>query len=123
MLQILMVLKHLFSVNFPVKRNQFLVLVLKFFLKILLIILFYGINFNSFILADELYSKALRSLQTCLLVNITLCVKLYSSLKLPITFDEIFRVHSVPFFILDLNLLSCELDDFMLKVLYLVILY
>ena len=49
--------------------------------------------------------------------------KLYSSLELPITFDERFKVTSVPFFIPDFNLLSCEWGNFTFKVLYWVILY
>ena len=35
-----------------------------------------------------------------------------------ITFDERFKVPSVPFFIPDFNLLSCESEDFTFKVLY-----
>ena len=38
--------------------------------------------------------------------------KLVSSLELPIKFYERFKVTSVSFFIADLNLLSCELDNF-----------
>ena len=56
--------------------------------------------------------KALRSFETCVLVNNNLCVKLFSSLESPTTHEEIFRITSVPFFIPDFNLLSCELDNF-----------
>ena len=41
-------------------------------------------------LAGALFAKALRSLETCVLVNNNLCGKLYSSLELRITHDEIF---------------------------------
>ena len=74
-------------------------------------------------LADEPSSKALRSFETCVLVNINLCGKLFSSLESPTSFDEIFKVTSVLFFIPDFNLLSCELDNITFKVLYRVILY
>ena len=53
--------------------------------------------FDNFILADELFTKVLQSLKTCVLVNNNLCTKLYSSLDLSITFDERFKVTSVPF--------------------------
>ena len=59
--------------------------------------------FNNFILADELFAKALRNLKTCVLVNYNLCGKLVSLLELPITFDNRFKVTSVPFFIPDIN--------------------
>ena len=49
--------------------------------------------------------------------------KIFSSLKLPITFDKRFKITSVPFFIPNFNLLSSVLDNFALKVLYSVILY
>ena len=112
------------EVHFSLKANQFLVMVLNVYLKIFLIVLFYVIDFlNNFILADELFAKALRSLEAYVLVNNNLCGKLYPSIKLPITFDERFKVTSVPFFIPNFNLLSCELGKFTFKVLYLVILH
>ena len=40
-----------------------------------------------------------------------------------ITFDDRFKVTSVPFFISDFNLLKFELDNFTFKVLYLVTFY
>ena len=49
-------------------------------------------------------------------VNYNLCGKLFSSLESPITVDKSFRVTAVTV------LLSYELDNFMLKVLYWVIL-
>ena len=78
--------------------------------------------FDNFILADELFAKAFWSLKTCVLVNNNLCGKLYSSLELPIAFDERFKVPSVPFFTPDFNLLNCELEKFMFKGLYWVVL-
>ena len=87
-------------------------MVLKVYLKIILIDLFYV--FDSFILAKELFAKALRSFETCVLVN----NNLFSSLESPATFDENFKVTSVPFFIPDFYLLSSELHNFTFKVLY-----
>ena len=53
--------------------------------------------FDKFILAEELFSKALQSLDTCVLVNNNLCEKLFSSLESPTIFHERFKVTSVPF--------------------------
>ena len=61
--------------------------------------------FDSFILADELFAKIFWNLKTCVLVNKNLCGKLFSSLESPTTFDEIFRVTSVPYFIADFHLI------------------
>ena len=44
--------------------------------------------FGNFILADELFLKALRSLETCLLVNYNLCGKLFLLLQAPKAFNE-----------------------------------
>ena len=63
-------------VHFPLKKNQFLVIVL--------------------------------SLKTCVLINNNFCGKLVSSLELPITFDESFKVTSGPIFIPDFDLLACK---------------
>ena len=77
-------------------------MVLKVYLKFLLIVLFYAIKFfYKVILADELFAKALPSLETCVLVNNNLWEKLFLSTEPPITFDEIFKATSVPFFIPD----------------------
>ena len=73
------------------------------------------LSFNNFILADEPFKKALRSFETCVLVNNNLCGKLISSLEPPVTFDESFKVTSARLFIPYFNLLSCELDNFTLK--------
>ena len=110
--------------HFSLKTVQFLVMVLKSLSK-------YPLDcpilcnwvFDNFILANELFSKVLQSLETYVWVNNNLCRKLVSSLELPTTFDESFKVTSVPFFIHNFNLLSCELDNFKFQVLYWVILY
>ena len=57
------------------------------------------LSFDNLILADEPFAKALRSLETCVVVNNNLCGKLVSSLESLTTFEEIFKVTSVPFFI------------------------
>ena len=62
-------------------------------------------------LADEPFVKALRSFKTCVLVNNNICRKLFSSFESPTTFNEIFKVASVSFFITDCNLLVCKLDN------------
>ena len=80
-------------------------------------ILFHSV-FDNFILVEELFAKALRSFETCVLVNNSLFGKLFSLLESPIIFAERLKVTSVPFFIADFNLLSCELDNFTFKVLY-----
>ena len=48
--------------------------------------------FENFILADELFAKALQILEICVWVNIKLCWKLASSLLPPTAFDESFKV-------------------------------
>ena len=47
--------------------------------------------FDNFILAEELFAKALRSFETCVLVNNNLCGKLFSSLESPTIFYERFH--------------------------------
>ena len=59
--------------------------------------------FDNFILAEELFAKALRSFETYVLANSNLSGKLFSSLESPTTFNECFKVTSVPFFISDFN--------------------
>ena len=54
--------------------------------------------FDNFLLADEPFPKALRSHETCVLVNNNWCGKLFSSLESPTTFDENFKGNSVLFF-------------------------
>ena len=53
--------------------------------------------FDNFILAEELSAKALLCIETCLLHNNNLC-GLVSSLESPTTFDESFKVISVPIY-------------------------
>ena len=75
--------------------------------------------FDHFILADELFVKLLRILETCVSVNDNLCGKLVSPLESPITFNERFQGTSVLFFVVaNFNLLSCELHNLKFKVLY-----
>ena len=62
------------------------------------------------------FQETSRSFETCVLVNNNLCRKLFSSLESPTIFDSSYKVTSVPFFIPDFNLLSCELDSFTFKV-------
>ena len=95
-------------------------MVLKVYLKIPLFPYpsLYNWVFDNFILADELFAKALQSLKTCVLVNNNLCWKLFSSLESATKFDESFRVTSVPIFIPDFKFLICELDNFTIKLLY-----
>ena len=64
--------------------------------------------FEDFILADRTFAKALQNVETCVLVNNNLYEKLVSSLDSPTTFDEIFEVTWVLFFIPDFKLLSCN---------------
>ena len=78
-------------------------------------LILYNWVFDNFILADELFAKALRNLETCVLVNNNSCGKLVSSLESPTTFDENFKVTSVPFLIPDFNPISCELENTRLK--------
>ena len=66
--------------------------------------LFYIIEFNNFILAKELFAKALQRLETCVLVNNNWWGKLFSLLESPSIFDERFEVSLVPIFIADFNL-------------------
>ena len=54
-------------------------------------------DFENFILADE-FVKASRILELYVLANNDLCGKFVSSLESPTTFDERFKVTSVPFF-------------------------
>ena len=72
---------------------------------------------------NKFLAKALRTLETCVLVNYNLQEKLVSLLALSITFDERFKVALKQFFISDFDLLSCELDYFTFKVLHWAILY
>ena len=59
--------------------------------------------FDSFILSEEYFVKALASFETFVLVNNNLCRKLFSSLESPTIFDESVKLTSVPYFISDFN--------------------
>ena len=48
--------------------------------------------FDNFILADEPFTKAWQSFETCVLVNNNLFGKLFSLLESPIIVEEIFKV-------------------------------
>ena len=74
--------------------------------------------FYNFILVKELFAKALRILKIFVLVNKKLCGKLFLSSESPTTFDESFRVTSVPFFIPDFNLLRWVLDKCYIEAFY-----
>ena len=76
--------------------------------------------FDNFILAEELFAKALESFETYVLVNNNLGRKLFSSS--PTASDESFKITSVPFFVPDFNILSCRLENFTFNVIYWVIL-
>ena len=91
-------------------------MVLKVYLKILLIVLFYAIEFLIFYISWELFAKALRSFETCVRINENLCRKLSSPLK-STTSNESFKVTSVPCFFPDFDLLSRKLDNSTFKVL------
>ena len=79
--------------------------------------------FENFVLDDERFAKSLQIFQTYVLVDKNLRGKLVSSLEFPVTFDERFQFTSISFLIPDFNLLSCELDNVAINVLYLVTLY
>ena len=51
---------------------------------------------DNFKLGEELFEKALRKFETCVLVNSNLWGKLFSSLESPATFAEAVKVTSVP---------------------------
>ena len=69
-------------------------------------------------LVEELFVKALQSLETRVLVKSNFCGKLLLSLESLTTIDESFKVTVVSSFIPDFSILSCELDNFTFKVLY-----
>ena len=56
--------------------------------------------FDNFTLSDELFTQALRSLEYYRSVDNNLCLKSVSSLELPITFTERFKITSVSFLFL-----------------------
>ena len=74
--------------------------------------------FESFMLVDEPFDKVIRVIETSVSINNNLCGKLISSLEFPIKFEKRFKFTSVPFFISDFNVLSCELDNFRFNALH-----
>ena len=54
--------------------------------------------FDNFFLPEELFAEALRSFESCIIVNNKLSGKLFSSLEPRTAFHERFKVISVPFF-------------------------
>ena len=74
-------------------------------------------------MVEELFVKTLQGSEASLLGNNNLCGKLFSLNEPPTAFAESFKVTSAPFFVPDLNLLSCELDSLTFKVLYGVVLF
>ena len=112
------------SIHFSLKRTQSLVMDQKIYLEIphnCLVLCNW--NFDYFISADELFAKALQIFKACVLVNNNSCEKLFSTLESSTTFDESSKITSVPFFIPDFTLLSCELDNVTFIGLYWVVLY
>ena len=75
--------------------------------------------FDNLILVDELFAKALRRIETCVLVSNNLRRKLFS--LSPIIFDDNLKTNSVSFVIADFNLLSSEFHSFTFKLFYCVI--
>ena len=65
-----------------------------------------------FMIAENLFAKALQNLEIWLLVNKNLWRKLITLLASPATFDKSFKLTSVPFFLPDFNLLSHKLGSF-----------
>ena len=72
--------------HFLLKSNKFLVMALEIYLKVFLYTTLDTWVFEYFILADELFAKALQSHEICISINNNSCEKL----ELPITFDENF---------------------------------
>ena len=61
------------------------------------------------------FTLAARIFENCELVTNNLRGTLFSSLELTKTFDESFKVTSVPFFIPNINLLKCYIESFSIK--------
>ena len=87
-------------------------MVLRVYLKVLLTVLFYVIEFLITLHYVMNYLKKLY--EACVLVNNSLYRKLVSSLESKTAFDEITMVQ---FFIPDFNILICQLENFTFKVL------
>ena len=80
-------------------------------------------HFRKFISADEPFPKALCILETCVSGNNNIFEKLALTLESVTTLDECFKINSIPFYIPDFSLWTCEWNNFLFEVLYLVILY
>ena len=74
--------------------------------------------FDNLISVDKFFAKAFRRFAICLLVDNNLCGK-----EVPFIFYDNLKNISVSFFIVDFNLLSCEFDSFIFKLLYWIILH
>ena len=101
-------------ITFPIKGNPVFIYGTKSLLRNTPILC--NRVFDNYVSAEKLFAKALRSFETCVLVNKSLCRKLFSSLEFPTAF-EIFKVTSIRFFIPYFNLSSCKLDNFIIKTL------
>ena len=66
-------------------------MIIKVYLKILLIVPFCAIEFLIILSKAFFISKALRMVETCVLVNNNLCGKLFSLFESPTTFYESFK--------------------------------
>ena len=77
--------------------------------------------FDNLISVDDFLAKVLQRFTTCLLVDNNLWGKLIS--LSPIIFDDNLKTIPVSSFIPDFDLLSCESDSFIFKLLYCVVLY
>ena len=77
---------------------------------------------DNLISVDDLSAKAIRRLESCLLVNNNSCGKLILSSELPIIFDDNLKTNSASFFIAYFNLLRCRFDSFTFKLLHCIIL-
>ena len=77
----------------------------------------YNWVFDNFILAYEPFAKALWISKTCELGNNNCCEKLFCWLESPSKTDDGFKVSSISIFIPAFNLLICELDNYMFKML------
>ena len=87
-------------------------MVLRVYLKVLLTVLFYVIEFLITLHYVKNYLE--KPYEACVLVNNSLSRKLVSSLESQTTFDEITMVQ---FFIPDFNILICQLENSTFKVL------
>ena len=102
-LLILMVLKHSFIPFFMLGNPAFSNGHKSLPKNLLDCSILYHCVLDKFTLAEELFAKASRRFETCVLENDKLCGKLFSSLESQATFDQSFKVTS-PIFITDWNI-------------------